>query len=294
MIVRGRRDWMQYRLLALDIDGTLLNSRSELAARTVAAVRQACAAGIKVCLVSGRRPRSMARISDQIGLDTPLVALNGGNITTPDTLQALHTIALDRPKVEPIMRAWWNAGLTTFASRGTAYPPDMYYDLDPSIPQSQEYIKVEGENIAKVYSLAESTDWNPLRLSVNDNEEQISYARDLAKPFLDAQHIRPLLSNHYDGSWYYELYPTQATKANGLRFLGEYFGIQPEEMVAVGDHINDLDMIEFAGLGVAMGNAQPAAKEVADLVIGHHDEDGLAVFIEDYLLKEAGRGRKIV
>ncbi len=65
-------------------------------------------------------------------------------------------------------------------------------------------------------------------------------------------------------------------------------------MVAVGDHINDLDMIEFAGLGVAMGNAQPAAKEVADLVIGHHDEDGLAVFIEDYLLKEAGRGRKIV
>jgi len=65
-------------------------------------------------------------------------------------------------------------------------------------------------------------------------------------------------------------------------------------MIAVGDHINDLDMIEFAGLGVAMGNAQAAAKEVADLVIGHHDADGLAVFVEDYLLDEAGRGRRIV
>lgn len=280
---------MQCRLLALDIDGTLLNSRSELSARTAKAVREACAAGIKVCLVSGRRPRSMARISDQIGLDSPLVALNGGTITTPDTLQALHTIALERCKVEPIMRAWWNAGLTTFASRGIAHPPDIYYDLNPSIPQCQEYIEFEGDNIAKVDSLAESTDWDPLRLSVNDNEEQICHARSLAEPFLDAQHIRPLLSNHYDGSWYYELYPAQATKANGLRFLGEYFGIRPEEMVAVGDHINDLDMIEFAGLGVAMGNAQTAAKEIADLVIGHHDADGLAVFIEDYLLREAGR-----
>lgn len=277
---------MKCRLLALDIDGTLLNSRSELTARTIKAVRQASAAGIKVCLVSGRRPRSMVRFSDQIGLHNPLVALNGGTITMPDTLQSLHTIALERRKVEPIMRAWRNAGITTFASRDTANPPDIYYDIDPCIPQSLEYIKYEGGNAAKVDSLAENTNWNPLRLSVNDNEAQIHYARDLAEPFIDAQHIRALLCSHYDGSWFYELYPAQATKANGLQFLGEYFGIQPEEMVAVGDHINDLDMIKFAGLGVAMGNAQPAAKEIADLVIGHHDEDGLAAFIENCLLKE--------
>lgn len=277
---------MRFRLLALDIDGTLLNSRSELTDRTVQAVRRANAVGLKVCLVSGRRPRSMGRISDQIGLNNPLVALNGGAITMPGTLQSLHTIALERQKVVPILQVWRNSGLTAFVSRGSAHPPDLFYDIDPCLPQCQDYIKYEGENAAKVASLTECIDWNPMRLSVNDNKDQVYYARELAEPYLDEQHMRGLISDHYDGSWFYELYPAQATKANGLKFLGEYFGIRPEEMIAVGDHINDLDMIEFAGLGVAMGNAQPFVKEVADLVIGHHDADGLAVFIENYLLNE--------
>ncbi len=277
---------LQYKLLALDIDGTLLDSDSKLRERTVQAVKAARKSGIKVCLVSGRRPISMQRLAVPLELNDPMVCFNGGCVADPLTLQTMYAVTIRRGLLDPILKAWHAAGIPAFAYRNTATAPDVYYDTYPKWHRQQAYIELEGQNVQKVDVLWRDTDWEPLRVFVGACQDVGNKAAELAEPLVDRSHLRVLYTQNYDGTWYYELYPINATKSNGLRFLGKHFGIEQHEIVAVGDHINDLDMIEYAGLGVAMGNAQPEVKAKADMIIGHHDEDGLAVFIEQFLLKK--------
>ncbi len=280
---------MRCKLLALDIDGTLLNSQSQLTARTIAAVRAASATGTKVCLVSGRRARSMVPYARELGIHDPLVCYNGGSVVLPDTLCSLHAACIPRAAVLPIIQAWEDAGISTFAFRNTSQPPDVYYSGHSDWPPQLNYIAHEADNVRQVTSLVEEMDWDPLRVYMYHREPLTRQAVALAEPLLDQSSVRPIFTRHYDGSWFYELYSAQATKASGLQWLGQHFGVRREEIVAVGDHINDLDMISYAGLGVAMGNAQPEVKALADLVIGDHDQDGLADFIEATLLGQQGK-----
>lgn len=276
---------MHYKLLALDIDGTLLDSVGRLRDRTIQAVLAARKSGIKVCLVSGRRPRSVQRIALPMQLNDPMVCFNGGVVADPITLQPLHAVTIRRELVDPILKVWHAAAIPAFAYRNTPTPPDVYYDTHPDWARQQAYIEFEGENVHLVGALWRDTQWEPLRVFVGACQTVSRRAAELANPLVDNAELRVLFTRDYDGTWFYEIYPIQATKANGLRFLGEHFGIKQHEIVAVGDHLNDLDMIEYAGLGVAMGNAQPEVKACADMTIGHHDQDGLALFIEEFLLK---------
>lgn len=276
---------MQYKLLALDIDGTLLNSRGELTDRTVAAVKTAAASGLKVCLVSGRRGRSMAPFAQVLGLTDPMVCYNGGSVTLPDTFQNLHSACLPRDAILPIIQAWEGAGLPVLAFRDSSQPPDVYLSGDSQWPPLCRYVEQEtaSGNLQRVDSLVTGAEWPLLRVYTQGDDATAQLVSRLADPLIDPAALRVIFTQHYDGSWFYEIYPVAATKSSGLRWLGQHFGISQSEMVAVGDHVNDLDMIEYAGLGVAMGNAQPEVKQLADRVIGHHDQDGLAVFIEQLL-----------
>lgn len=277
---------MKYKLLALDIDGTLLNSKQELTPSTIAAIQLAIRNDIKVCLVSGRRPRSIVPYVKTLGLVHPLVACNGGVVADPLTLKPLQAVTIPRDDVLAILHELEKEHICTFAYRSSATPPDVYYSLDSTWKHTQNYIEYEQSlgNTLRLPTLSKHMTFDPMRIMVGDSEERTAQAQKIASPLLDLNRHKSFYSRDYSGTWYYEIYPIEATKSNGLRFLCEYFSIDQSEVVAVGDHFNDLDMIEFAGLGVAMGNAQPGVKEKADLVIGHHDEDGLALFIRERLL----------
>ncbi len=270
---------MRYRLIALDIDGTLLNSRSELTPRVVAAVRLAQRAGMGVCLVSGRRPRAIAPVAQALGISFPMLAYNGGVIADPVTLVPLRVTTIPRQVAIIIIGRWHEAGLSALAYRSSVTPPDVYCVLEPTWPQTLGYLAREGENVARVNSPADDISFDPLRLMVADSWERTELARVVAQPLLDPAQFRVFHTQHYDSTWYYEVYPP-VSKADGLSYILERYGYEQREVVAVGDHLNDIDMLELAGLGVAMGNARAEVKSRADLVIGHHDEDGLAVLIE--------------
>lgn len=277
---------MSYKLLALDIDGTLLNSKSELTPGTILAVQNAVQAGLKVCLVSGRRPRGMSQYSQTIGLIHPLVGFNGGVVADATTLTPLRANTIPRQLVHDALGEYERQNLCAFAYRSSATPPDVYYSVAPTWPDSQYYVEFEQRlgNMHRLPTLWKHMNFDPLRIMVGGSEEESIVARELAAQHLDFSQLKYFHTKHYNGTWYYEIYPIQSTKSNGLRFLCDYFSCDQSEVVAVGDHVNDLDMIEFAGLGVAMGNAQPEVKDKADLIIGHHDEDGLAKFITERLL----------
>ena len=277
---------MDYKLIALDIDGTLLNSKSELTRSTKQAIREAVAAGLKVCLVSGRRPRGMAAYAREIGLEHPLVGFNGGIVADPVSLLSLQSCTMPRAYLSQVLEHWQEAGIASFAYCDSLPLPDIYYSQEPSWPDMADYVLQEHDNIRRLSSLSRDLPYDPVRLMVGDSEENTVRAQDIALPLLNPEHHKTFFTKHYNGTWYFEIYPLQATKANGLRFLCQHFSITPDQIVAVGDHINDLDMIEYAGLGVAMGNAQGIVKEVANLTIGHHDEDGLAVFLRTLISKK--------
>lgn len=273
---------MTYRLLALDIDGTLLDSRGKLSERVKEAVWAARDSGMHVCLVTGRRPRSTVSVCTALGLPGPIISFNGAVVADPVTLESLRVVSIPRDAVAGLLFKWHDQGLSAFAYRDSAIPPDVYYAVAPTWTRMVDYIAKEGANVARVPCLVRGTDWEPLRLVVGDNEERTRAACELARPYLDPAKTRTFHTRDYDGTWFYEIYPL-TSKADGLRFLCEYYGVDAGEVVAVGDHLNDLEMLELAGLGVAMGNAREEVKSRADLVIGHHDEDGLAVFIESLL-----------
>lgn len=277
---------MKYKLLALDIDGTLLDSKQELTPSTIEAIQLAVKQGIKVCLVSGRRPRAMAQYATRIGLPHPLVGFNGGIVADPLTFNPLRAVTIPREEMVDVLREYEKEHLCAFAYRSSATPPDVYYSVDSTWQDTQNYIQYEQSkgNICRLPALSKDMTFNPMRIMVGDSEAFATKAQDIAGPLLDPRRHTSFYTKHYTGTWYYEIYPVESTKSSGLRFLCEYFAIDQSEVVAVGDHFNDLDMIEFAGLGVAMGNAQLGVKEKADLVIGHHDEDGLALFIRERLL----------
>jgi len=190
---------------------------------------------------------------------------------------------MPRAYIRKVLQSWQEADIPCFAYCDSLPEADIYYSQEPSWPDMASYVLHEHSHIKRLSSLHTELPYDPVRVMVGDNEETTLRAQELALPLLDLSHLKSFFTKHYNGTWYFEIYPVQATKANGLRFLCQHFSITPEQVVAVGDHVNDLDMIEFAGLGVAMGNAQDEVKKVADLTIGHHDEDGLAVFIRSLL-----------
>jgi len=271
---------MGYKLLALDVDGTLLNSRSELTERTTRAIQDAQKSGMIVCLVSGRRARGVAGFAADLSLTGPIIACNGGAVVDVRSLAPLHTVTIQRSLVAPVLAAWEAAGISFCAYRSTANPPDIYYCHPTDWEPEAVWIEAEGKNAVRVSSVLKETDWEPLRLMFGHSDAKTDYAMQLAEPLLEKEKVRIYRSLHYNGTSYYEIYPRAATKSSGLRFLESYYGLTRDEIVAVGDGLNDLDMLDYAGLGVAMGNADQRLKEQAQLVIGDHNDDGLAKFIE--------------
>ena len=278
---------MPYRLLALDIDGTVLNSKVELTSPTSNAISALLQEGWMVTLVSGRRHLGMVDIARQLQVNAPIIAFNGGMIFDPYTYDILDLKTLKLPVIKDLLLCLFASGLTVRIYSGsfdgpqyvyygenfiTNLPPNPAEVIDPSlIPQ-------------RIYSFEELS-FEPLRILIGGSEEETTRAKSLAAPWMTGCGIWAMHSYDYDGMWYLEFFPDGSDKAVGLSTLCTLLNISLSEVVAVGDNSNDIEMVREAGLGVAMGNAVPELKEVADMVIGHHDEDGLAAFIETLMKK---------
>lgn len=244
----------QYRLLALDLDGTTLNDRSEISPANEEWIRKAADAGITVCISTGRGFQSALPFAEQLGLETPMITVNGGEIwsrphslhsrtTLPaETVMKLHRVAEAHPE------AWFWAYSTQDIYNKERWAGDTY---------ALEWLKFgyyteDLEDLRAI--LEEIREWEGLELS-NSSPYNI------------------------------EINPSGVSKAAAIEEVCRMIGCRMEEAVAVGDSLNDLAAIKAVGLGVAMGNAQDEVKAAADAVTGTNLEDGVADVIRHYLLK---------
>ncbi len=275
------------KLIALDLDGTLLNSAKELSLRNRAALEAAAEAGIEIVPATGRFYLGMPECIRSLPFVRFVISVNGAEIydvragrslcsAAIPLAEALEVLAyLDPlPVIYDCYAGGWGymtAGMQERAEEYISYPPSlaMVRELRKPVPELKAYLR-EG-NISP----------QKLQLFTRDVPFRDELLQRLAQRFPRLSITASLPNN-------LEINAPEAGKDRALLTLAAKLGIRREETMAFGDGLNDVDMLRAAGTGVAMENAHPAAKQAADRIAEDCDADGVAKIIEELLRKERG------
>lgn len=259
-------------MIATDLDGTLLRSDNSVSARTRQSLHRARDRGIDIVLATGRPPRWIPPVVEQIGHFGPVVCANGAILYDPD---ADEILAIRTVPIPPLHRAI-EAIRAVDPSIGFAIETPSGFGVDPNyvnawpLPDNVRRAPTEELPTADtVKMLARSADYEPAQLAAI---VQAAIGDELALTW-GSSFAGALLEMHAPG----------VDKSAALSDLADAAGIHTDEVATFGDMPNDLGMIRWAGTGVAMGNADPVVKDAADLITTTNQEDGVAVQIETWL-----------
>jgi len=273
------------RLLALDLDGTLVQPGGEVSDRNVEAVAHAREAGVQVVVCTGRRYRTTTRVLERLGLEGPVVVHNGvitKSGASGETIAAhylsgelyAHVLELLRDVAPPIVYVdRYHDGLDMVIEppdRAHAFQATYLADYEAFHAVVPRLDEAPGEDVVMMSLMADHDALDALRQRLDDALHE------------DA-HTNFLQNKSYEG-YILEVTSSRASKWAALAELAAEMGIAPEEIMAVGDDRNDASMVAGAGLGIAMGNAVDAVKQVADHVTAANDADGVALAIEHFVL----------
>ncbi|RLL47737.1 HAD family hydrolase [Oceanobacillus piezotolerans] len=258
---------MDVRAIFIDMDGTLLTSSNEISLRNAQAINNAMNQGIKVFLATGRHYDITVPYHRALGLQTPMVCLNGAAIHDGRTGKAvqLNPVLINEERFHQLTDKI-SCNVIIHTSNGI-YCKEMNEEIERWI--------VEG-NVAPRYvgNLKQATYENVLKYSIHTGNSCPQFSRI----FQDEADV----IDWDDG---FEIMAQGISKWYAIKSLLRAYGIHPSEAVTFGDGPNDIQMLQNAGTGVAMGNAAPHVKAMADFITDHHEEDGLAQFIERHLIK---------
>ena len=266
-----------YRLLAIDIDGTLTNSRGELTPATRAALARAANAGIQVVLATGRRYSHALPLVEPLGIDVPLVTASGALVKDPIDHRTLYQAQFDPQLLLDAVAIIDRCGYDPVVCADTFTEGFDYYHTSVEVrtPELAEYLALNPGRGRLWPELVTSPPPNVFAAFALGTREQMRGLEAALHHELPGKlHTHVLHPPRYMG-FVAEVSPAGVTKWSAIRQLARNWGIDDAEICAVGDDVNDIPMIRAAGLGVAMGNAQPAVKAAADRIAPSHDEDGL-------------------
>ena len=267
---------MKYRLLALDLDGTLTNSKKEISAPTLEALIDIQKNGKKVVLASGRPTMGVKPLAEMLHLDEYggyMLSFNGGRITDCRKDQVIYNKVLPKDVTAPlfnIVKKYSGADILSYTSGSVLSGLDTneYTELESRI---NHVPIVHVENFA-----SEITPGN--KFLITGTPDIIEKIR------LEAiGYFRSYLNIYCSDPFFLEVMPAGIDKARSLLRILSAIGMTADEMICCGDGYNDLTMIETAGLGAAMANAQTAVKEKADYITKSNDEDGVLHVINEFM-----------
>ncbi len=273
------------RLLALDLDGTLLEPGGSISDRSAEAVAKARAVGVQVVVCTGRRYRTTAWVLEHLELDGPVVVHNGVITKSGASAETLAAHYLEGSLYDHVLDLL----------RGVA-PPIVYVDryhegldmlVEPperSHAYQQSYLADYADVHRVVPQLEDEAGHDVVMMSLMADHDTLAALREQLQEELHADaHTNFLQNKNYEG-YILEVTSSRASKWSALREVAAEMGLAPEEIMAIGDDRNDASMIAGAGLGVAMANAVDAVKAVADDTTAANDADGVARAIERFLL----------
>jgi hypothetical protein len=262
-----------YTLLACDLDGTLMDETFSFTPRVKGAVAQAIERGLAVTIATGRAYPSTLSFAQELGIALPLICTQGGLIKDPITGEVLHQASLSPSLAHEVIalsqRRGWH--LTLYVDdhsylTGLRYPRPFYEGMF-SLP------------LRVVDDLSAAVTRPPAKfVIIADPGAADAIVPELRERFAGRLRVVRSHRNFVEGN------PLDASKGQALARLAAWLGVSQAQTAAIGDNDNDADMIAWAGLGMAMGNAHPDLKAVADVILPPLDKDGAAFAIEHYIL----------
>lgn len=266
---------MHYRMIALDLDGTLNNDEKKITQRTKEALIAVQKQGVVVVLASGRPTPGLKRESDELELEKYhglLLSYNGGRIIDASTGEIIYERSLPKTTAVRLLKH-----LEAYPVTPIVDDSSYYYTTDRKDFMVEFESRLNHMEIKIVNNIADEIDFNPVKILIAaPNELLIPVSDAVMKPFTYE------LSFIQSTPFYLEATMKGIDKASSLRNICDYLHINPSEVMAFGDAQNDISMLQFAGLGVAMGNAIDQVKEIADEVTLSNNEDGIAHTLHKY------------
>jgi Cof subfamily protein (haloacid dehalogenase superfamily) len=269
----GRR----FRMVAIDLDGTLLSSRKTITPKTHTAIRQALEVGVKVVLATARPPRSVRSYYEALKLDTPTINYNGALIWDEPRRKAIEHVPLDPAIAWKIIR-WGRRQypqLMVSVEILDKWYTDHYEELPEYMTETAKQFTPDFigplEAFLKVPITKLMLVGAPARIGELERGIGERFARQVAQTRSD--------------SYLLQLMNPKTSKADALAKIAEMYGVTADEVLAMGDAPNDVDMLNWAGMAVVPENGWPEAKAAADLVVPSNDADGVAEALRTLVLE---------
>lgn len=276
---------MNIKLIAIDIDGTLLHSDRSLSEENRLAIKAAKEAGVHVVLCTGRPLRSMKHLLDEtdlLGEEDVAITYNGGLIQKTKSGEIVNQITFNRDEALDIYKLGQQLNMPiNFIDLDYVYEPpypvgaeSQYLATNRNIPKENalQFIDIDIDNLPDPFPINKIVICRP-------GEEIDAIISDIPAEYIEKYNI------YKSQTFLLEILPQYVDKGYSMRILGELFGLDKEQIMGIGDQENDLSLVENAGFGVAMGNAIDIVKEAADYITKTNDENGVAHVINKFVLK---------
>ena len=267
---------MEIKLIASDMDDTLLNSKCQISKRNAAAIKAALAAGKIFLFATGRMYVSVKPFAERLGLDVPLVTYNGALVKGSLSGKVFYEHKMKLSTANEVLEY----------CREKGYYLQLYVGDNILIHTenacSRMYSKISGIQTTAIGDAVYHTDEAPYKILLMTKVEEFQEVwQDFAQRFQGKLDVTSSKDN------FLELMEPGINKWEAVKSVAASYGITPAEIMCIGDSNNDVKMIANAGIGVAVGNAKDSVKDHAKIVTASNDNDGVALVIESILTKQA-------
>ena len=271
---------MKYKMLVLDVDGTLLNDEKEISKRTLTTLLKVQQMGVRIMLASGRPTYGLLPLAKKLELGTYngyILSYNGGQVINASNGEVVFERRINPEHITYLEKKAEKNGFSILTYNG-----DTVVTNNPNDPHVQAEAALNGMKVEHQEFFSAAIDYPPCKcMLVSDDEEALVGLENHWK-----RRLNGVLDVFRSEPYFLEVVGSRVDKANTLGVIMEMEGIKTDEIVVFGDGVADVTMLQLADLGIAMGNAPDSVKRCADYVTLSNNEDGVAVAVENAFLAE--------
>ncbi len=272
------------KLVCIDMDGTLLNNNHEVSVENIDAIKYATSKGVKVAITTGRIFSSAKYYSNIIGIDTPIIASNGAFIREQNSEEIIYSNTIPShliPKIYEIINKYNLKILFNTANTVISFydlpKTHVYKIMNKELNTADKVNFFIAKHISEIVNIFEDNILKGIVIEPNDIEGLIAAKKELIDVLGNELHIVSSSNNNF------EIMLNSSTKGNAVEILAKKYNLTSDEVMCIGDSENDLSMIKYAGVGVAMGNANDEIKSKANYVTDTNENFGVAKAINKYI-----------
>ena len=278
-----------YRMIAIDLDGTLLSPEGKVTERTKTAIHKCLSAGMLVCFATGRNWTESRAVLEMVDHYHHAVFAGGAMVIDTERDVTLHRQGVDPTLSREVCGVLEETGHAVLALQDTG-AAGVDYLVSDEVPLNAETVHWMSVTSAKVHAVAGLSRYShehTIRLGMVAAPEEVTKVYEQLQQRFGERIFCQKFFIPPAGVEVLEIFDPAVNKWEGILHVARHHGIEPHQIIAIGDDVNDVPMLSRAGLGVAMGNAREVAKAAAKKIIGSNRDEGLAAFLEELVAQHA-------